>query len=1071
MNFSTFLKRSALVAVLGVSAACANAQTFAFEGLIYKASGSKLTVQKAGTKVTTGEAGPTEYTGDIVVPSSISYEGKNYTVSEFAGAAFKATAITSIVCPEGMVKLPKGAFQNCEQLTKVVLPSTLTTFSNMTFTGCTALKELTIPGNVTKLTTSDLNTPNLETLTLAEGDGDIEFPLGAFGDSKGASLKTVNIYRQINLEKNTAMAEKPFRGNTSIEKVVIGGKCLNLPASYFENATALKEVVIENQPTEFGTNLFASTAITEVTIPGSLATIPTSCFQSCKQLSKVTLNEGTTRIEGMAFYRSSVSSINFPTSLKSVGMMAFSGAKIAGEVSFQEGVTSVGDQAFANNVGVTAVNIPASLTSLGDGAFFGCSALSKYSVAADNTAYESDAASTMIYSKDGQTLIAFAPKCAATTLAGDFAIVNAYAAYGAAGVTSVNLPKVKSWGDYALYGTGIETMTLSGTVGRYVTANCKALKSLTVKGVEVPFGVGADDSALAEINLDNIITVVKQDAFKNCTSLKKIDLGSVLAIIEADAFTGCAVEELTVGAFYPAGMAEGVFTEANSNITLRVPIECVNTYKAAAGWKYLNVTGDANVACNGKDLGMPNGLYYGGTDGMLHCVYDKSEGEDTYDVGGASHTFQLAQFKNRIYGASAGKKFVYSATSGTEGDGKLFYISKVGGNVFQAVVLDNTGNNAYMDPFSVYVYGDLLYVNDRNVCIRKIPADAISLSQNYPSWMENNWMGYYNSGWSYGLIKSGWAITKSKNEVTGEDEPLYWLGVKYNGNGIYRFKEEHIGTAELPGVKPENHSFLTQAAPIFTTMYVDEVHNQLYIYIEKMGSETPEKVDGVAVPITRDNTKLQWGGVYRVDIDKLEANPEPKTLADLDAVLIDGSPVKYEGSGTNEHVGISQFSPDEKGEYLYWCYRAPTESEAIANEAQSFDDMSKGKYWWADRYDASNPLHQSGIKRIKLGEEKPVVEMVAPGVEGYGVVPVNFSGSERPSAGVESVVTDAPQADITIAGDLLTANSAAVVVVYDMNGTMVAYANLKAGESMSLAALGKGAYIATANNAVKKFLR
>ena len=46
-------------------------------------------------------------------------------------------------------------------------------------------------------------------------------------------------------------------------------------------------------------------------------------------------------------------------------------------------------------------------------------------------------------------------------------------------------------------------------------------------------------------------------------------------------------------------------------------------------------------------------------------------------------------------------------------------------------------------------------VNDRNVCIRIIPASAIALPQNYPSWMENNWMYFYGAPWSYGCIKSG----------------------------------------------------------------------------------------------------------------------------------------------------------------------------------------------------------------------------------------------------------------------------------------------------------------------------
>ena len=63
MNVSTFIKRCAFVAVLGVTGLTLNAQTFVYEGVIYKAGTNakktELTVQKPGTKTTVGDAAPT----------------------------------------------------------------------------------------------------------------------------------------------------------------------------------------------------------------------------------------------------------------------------------------------------------------------------------------------------------------------------------------------------------------------------------------------------------------------------------------------------------------------------------------------------------------------------------------------------------------------------------------------------------------------------------------------------------------------------------------------------------------------------------------------------------------------------------------------------------------------------------------------------------------------------------------------------------------------------------------------------------------------------------------------------
>ncbi|MDE6397403.1 MAG: hypothetical protein K2K84_09030, partial [Muribaculaceae bacterium] len=95
LPFGTMLKHGALVAALSLGAFASQAQTFVYDGVIYKASGANLTAQKAGTKVTVGDAGPAAYTGDIKVPSTIEYGGKTYKVTSI-GSVFKGADITSI---------------------------------------------------------------------------------------------------------------------------------------------------------------------------------------------------------------------------------------------------------------------------------------------------------------------------------------------------------------------------------------------------------------------------------------------------------------------------------------------------------------------------------------------------------------------------------------------------------------------------------------------------------------------------------------------------------------------------------------------------------------------------------------------------------------------------------------------------------------------------------------------------------------------------------------------------------------------------------------------------------------
>ncbi|MCH5218971.1 MAG: leucine-rich repeat domain-containing protein [Muribaculaceae bacterium] len=1045
LKLSAMTRCGVMAVVLGLGSLAASAQTFIHEGVVYKASGNKLTAQSATTKPENGEA-PGTYAGDIKVPYEISYNGKDYVVTSIAGVFKGMPELTSIEIADGVTTISRGCFQGDSALVSVKLPADLLTLNGDMFNGCKSLKEITFPGEVKEISSNQLKgCVSLEKITFEAGETPLELSSGVFSDGINSlpNLTEVVLNRQIG-EKFTAMDAKPFRGSKYLTTVTIGGSTQSIPTSYFENCTALKNVTIAETVTSLGTNVFAGSGIEEITLPAAITTVTSSTFQGCKSLKRVVLGPEVTAIQDMAFYNSTVSEVALPATVKTIGQMAFSGTNLSGTLELPAALTSVGLQAFANNTGITSVTFPAGVATVNDGAFMGCTGISKFNLAGGNETLTVVEDGKVLLVNGGKTIKAVAPASDLASLTGNYEVISPYAAYNAAGVKTIELPLCENWGDYAVAGTGIEKLTVQGIVGRYVAANCANLKEITIEGKEVPFGIVANNPALTSVNVIDKLTTVKQDAFLNCTSLESLNLGSILAIIEADAFKGSGLKNITVTAANPAAMADGVFTE-DMDITVNVPVDLVDVYKNAAGWSLLNIAGDANLASGASDMGMPNGLYYAGTDGHLHAVYADGQ-SDSYDVGGVPHTFQLAQFKNRIYGASAGQKFVYSATGDVDGDGKLFYISKVGGETFQAVVLDNTGNNAYKDPFGLYVYGDTLYVNDRNVCIRKIPADAIALPQNYPSWVENNWMGFYGQPWTYGCIKCGWAITQGE-KPNGDPEPVYWVGMKYNGNGLYRFKEEHVGTSSKVGDKPDDGTFLVSLAPIYTTFNIDEENGHIYLYIEKL------------------NDKNYLAGLYRINIEDLEDNPDPSDFSKLNPILIDGAPVFYEGSSTNEHVGISQLSFDENHEYMYWCYRAPT-----AADIENVEKGTEGHYAWAENYDANNPLHRSGIKRIKLGEDSPEVELVVEGVEGYGVVPVNYEGSTKPD--IDSVK------DVVVVNNTLSYNNGALtcatdatVYVYNAAGVIVAAANVKAGEAYDVNHLEAGVYVAADGTSVVKFVK
>lgn len=135
-----------------------------------------------------------DLSGDVVIPSSISYDGKSYIVTGFVdptnliswssntvtceGGAFQDCKITSIVLPNTITSINAGAFNGCQNLSKVVLPEQLANIGAASFANCTALQDLSLPSTVTSFGSSSRygyvsytfgNCTNLKNINIPQG--------------------------------------------------------------------------------------------------------------------------------------------------------------------------------------------------------------------------------------------------------------------------------------------------------------------------------------------------------------------------------------------------------------------------------------------------------------------------------------------------------------------------------------------------------------------------------------------------------------------------------------------------------------------------------------------------------------------------------------------------------------------------------------------------------------------------------------------------------------------------------------------------------------------------------------
>lgn len=184
----------------------------------------------------------------------------------------------------------------------------------------------------------------------------------------------------------------------NLESLTIESGITVLKEGSFENASSLKEVIFEEDPTleTIESNVFAETAISELTIPESVASIGENAFQNTKitnltipssltgeikrlfgegednPLENVTVTaSGNNAIADGAFSGlSNLSSLTISDGVTSIGSNSFSGTSSLSSVTFGSGLTEIGDGAFsASGNGEIEFHLPSSVENVGENAF------------------------------------------------------------------------------------------------------------------------------------------------------------------------------------------------------------------------------------------------------------------------------------------------------------------------------------------------------------------------------------------------------------------------------------------------------------------------------------------------------------------------------------------------------------------------------------------------------------------------------------------------------------------------------------------------------------------------------
>ena len=139
-RFTLFLFSLILSAVFSTSALAYDVEV---DGIYYQILKGKT------AEVTSGEE---KYSGEVVIPSSITFKGQKTTVTSIGKKAFyNCKGLTSVTIPNSVTSIRDYAFQNCSGLTSITIPNSVTSIGESAFMECSGLTSVTIGNSVTSI--------------------------------------------------------------------------------------------------------------------------------------------------------------------------------------------------------------------------------------------------------------------------------------------------------------------------------------------------------------------------------------------------------------------------------------------------------------------------------------------------------------------------------------------------------------------------------------------------------------------------------------------------------------------------------------------------------------------------------------------------------------------------------------------------------------------------------------------------------------------------------------------------------------------------------------------------------
>ena len=145
--------KSLVLAVMGLLCCMSvSAEDFEVDGIYYN-----ITSQADKTVVVTyrgsnSSSYSNEYSGEVKIPESVTYNGNTYSVTSIGESAFRGcSSLTSLEIGNSVTSIGFFAFTGCSGLTSITIPNGVTSIGASAFSNCSSLTSVEIPNSVSSI--------------------------------------------------------------------------------------------------------------------------------------------------------------------------------------------------------------------------------------------------------------------------------------------------------------------------------------------------------------------------------------------------------------------------------------------------------------------------------------------------------------------------------------------------------------------------------------------------------------------------------------------------------------------------------------------------------------------------------------------------------------------------------------------------------------------------------------------------------------------------------------------------------------------------------------------------------